>query len=63
VLEGKHPERVVEMAIKRMLPSNRLSRKVFGNLRVYAGAEHPHEAQSPEVVDVASMNRKNTRTA
>jgi large subunit ribosomal protein L13 len=63
VLEGKHPERVVEMAIKRMLPSNRLSRKVMGNLRVYAGAEHPHEAQSPEVVDVASMNKKNTRTA
>jgi large subunit ribosomal protein L13 len=63
VLEGKHPERVVEMAIKRMLPSNRLSRKVMGNLRVYAGAEHPHEAQNPEIVDVASMNRKNTRTA
>ena len=63
VLEGKHPERVVEMAIKRMLPSNRLSRKVLGNLRVYAGAEHPHEAQSPDVVDVRSMNKKNTRTA
>jgi large subunit ribosomal protein L13 len=63
VLEGKHPERVVEMAVKRMLPGNRLSRKIIGNLRVYAGAEHPHEAQSPEVVDVASMNRKNTRTA
>ena len=63
VLEGKHPERVVEMAIKRMLPSNRLSRKIMGNLRVYAGAEHPHEAQSPEIVDVKSMNKKNTRTA
>jgi large subunit ribosomal protein L13 len=33
------------------------------NLRVYAGAEHPHEAQSPEVLDVKSMNSKNTRTA
>ena len=63
VLEGKHPERVVEMAVKRMLPSNRLSRKIIGNLRVYAGAEHPHEAQSPEIVDVAAMNKKNTRTA
>ena len=63
VLEGKHPERVVELAVKRMLPGNRLSRKIMGNLRVYAGSEHPHEAQSPEVVDVASMNKKNTRTA
>ena len=63
VLEGKHPERVVEMAVKRMLPGNRLSRRIMGNLRVYAGAEHPHEAQSPELVDVRSMNKKNTRTA
>ncbi len=63
VLEGEHPERVVQMAVKRMLPSNRLSRKVMTNLRVYAGTEHPHEAQSPEVLDVKSMNTKNTRTA
>jgi large subunit ribosomal protein L13 len=63
VLEGKHPERVVEMAIKRMLPGNKLSRKIMGNLRVYAGAEHPHEAQDPEVLDVKAMNKKNTRTA
>ena len=61
ILEGAHPERVVEMAIKRMLPGNRLSRKQMSNLRVYAGAEHPHEAQSPEVLDVKSMNKKNTR--
>jgi len=54
---------VVTLAIKRMLPSNRLSRKQMTNLRVYAGAEHPHEAQSPEVLDVKSMNKKNTRTA
>jgi large subunit ribosomal protein L13 len=63
VLEGKHPERVVEMAVKRMLPGNRLSRKIMGNLRVYAGVEHPHAAQNPEVVDVRAMNKKNTRTA
>ena len=63
ILEGAHPERVVEAAVKRMLPKNVLSRKLMTNLRVYAGAEHPHEAQAPEVVDVKSMNAKNTRSA
>ena len=63
ILEGAHPERVVTAAVKRMLPGNRLSRQQMTNLRVYAGAEHPHEAQNPEVLDVKSMNKKNTRTA
>jgi len=63
ILEGKHPERVVEAAVKRMLPKNVLSRQLMTNLRVYAGAEHPHGAQAPEVVDVKSMNAKNTRSA
>jgi large subunit ribosomal protein L13 len=63
ILEGDHPERVVMQAVKRMLPGNRLSRQQMTNLRVYAGAEHPHEAQSPEVLDVKSMNAKNTRSA
>ena len=63
ILEGKHPERVVEAAVKRMLPKNILSRKLMTNLRVYAGAEHPHEAQAPEAVDLKSMNAKNTRSA
>jgi large subunit ribosomal protein L13 len=63
ILEGAHPERVVTLAVKRMLPGNRLSRKIMTNLRVYAGNEHPHEAQSPEVLDVKSMNSKNTRSA
>ena len=62
ILEGKHPERVVELAVKRMLPGNRLSRKLMTNLRIYAGAEHPHEAQSPDTLDVKSMNKKNTRS-
>ncbi|CUJ24152.1 50S ribosomal protein L13 [Cognatishimia activa] len=62
ILEGKFPERVVTQAVKRMLPGNRLSRQIMTNLRVYAGAEHPHEAQSPEVLDVASKNSKNTRS-
>ncbi|WP_179380365.1 50S ribosomal protein L13 [Jannaschia marina] len=63
ILEGKYPERVLTQAVKRMLPGNKLSRQQMTNLRVYAGAEHPHEAQSPEVLDVKSMNPKNTRSA
>ncbi len=61
ILDGKFPERVVEKAVERMLPKGPLGRKVLGNLRVYPGAEHPHEAQNPEVFDVAAMNEKNKR--
>ncbi len=63
ILEGKNPERLVYLAVKRMLPGGPLSRKQLTNLRIYAGPEHPHEAQKPEVLDVKSMNRKNTRSA
>ena len=61
VLEGNFPERVVEMAVKRMLPRGPLGRQQLRNLKIYAGAEHPHEAQSPEKLDVAAMNAKNVR--
>ena len=61
ILTGAHPERVVTLAVKRMLPSNRLSSKLMTNLRVYAGVDHPHKAQSPEALNVKSMNPKNTR--
>ena len=61
LLEGRHPERVVENAVRRMLPRGPLSRVQLGNLRVYAGSEHPHEAQQPTKVDVASMNTKNVK--
>ena len=63
ILEGAHPERVVMQAVKRMLPGNRLSRKQMTHLRVFAGAEHGMEAQKPDVLDVKSMNKKNTRSA
>ncbi|SEK83518.1 50S ribosomal protein L13 [Pacificibacter marinus] len=63
ILEGKHPERVVIKAVQRMLPGGKLSRQQMTNLRVYAGTEHPHEAQNPSVLDVKSMNSKNTRSA
>jgi large subunit ribosomal protein L13 len=63
ILEGKFPQRVVEKAVQRMLPRGPLGRKQLGNLRVYAGPEHPHAAQQPETLDVAAMNRKNSRSA
>ena len=46
-MEGRFPERVVEKAVERMLPRGPLGRQQLGNLRVYKGAEHPHEAQQP----------------
>ncbi|NCC22165.1 MAG: 50S ribosomal protein L13 [Alphaproteobacteria bacterium] len=61
ILSGKHPQRVVEKAVERMLPKGPLGRQQLRNLRVYAGTEHPHEAQQPEVLDVASLNSKNKR--
>jgi len=54
---------VVIKAVERMISRNKLGKKQMTNLRVYAGAEHPHEAQQPEVLDVKSMNAKNTRSA
>ena len=61
VMEGRFPERVVEKAVERMLPRGPLGRRQLKNLRVYAGPEHPHEAQQPEVLDVASLSKKNVR--
>jgi large subunit ribosomal protein L13 len=63
LLEGRFPERVLEKAVQRMLPRGPLGRKQLGNLRVYKGAEHPHEAQSPQTLDVAALNVKNSRSA
>jgi len=63
ILEGAHPERVLTKAIQRMLPGGPLSRQQMTNLRIYAGTDHGHEAQNPEVVDIKSMNSKNTRSA
>ncbi len=59
ILEGRFPERVVEKAVERMLARGPLGRQLMGNLRVYKGATHPHEAQQPEALDIASLNRKN----
>ena len=61
LLNGRHPERVVENAVRRMLPRGPLFRQQLSNLRVYAGAEHRHEAQQPVKIDIASMNSKNVK--
>jgi large subunit ribosomal protein L13 len=61
ILAGKFPERVIEKAVQRMIPTGPLARRQFKNLKVYAGKDHPHEAQSPKTVDIAGMNPKNKR--
>ncbi len=61
ILDGRFPERVVEKAVERMLPKGPLGREVLKNMKAYAGTEHPHEAQKPEVLDIAGMNEKNKR--
>ena len=63
ILDGKHPERIILKAVERMITRNRLGRQQLKNLRVYSGAEHPHEAQQPEMLDLAARNPKNKRSA
>jgi large subunit ribosomal protein L13 len=59
-LSGKYPQRVIERAVERMMPKDSpLVRAQFKKLKVYAGTAHPHEAQNPEKLDLASRNRKN----
>jgi large subunit ribosomal protein L13 len=60
-LEGRFPERVIEKAVERMITRGPLGRKQMKNLRIYKGAKHEHEAQNPEKLDVAALNRKNSR--
>ena len=63
ILEGRFPGRVVEKAVERMISRNPLGRQQMTKLKIYAGAEHPHTAQNPEVLDIAAMNPKNKRSA
>jgi large subunit ribosomal protein L13 len=61
ILEGRFPERVLEAAVRRMVPRGPLGRQQMKNLRLYKGSEHPHAAQQPEPLDVAALNSKNLR--
>ena len=64
ILDGRFPERVMKKAVQRMLPKESpLARQQLSNLRVYAGTEHPHGAQTPEVIDFKAMSPKNVKGA
>jgi large subunit ribosomal protein L13 len=54
-LQARIPERIIEQAVKGMLPKNSLGRQLFTKLKVYAGTEHPHQAQKPEVMVVNTI--------
>ena len=63
ILNGRFPERVLEKAVERMLPKESpLARKQMTHLKIYNSADHPHEAQNPQVIDFASLNAKNARS-
>ncbi len=62
LLDGRFPERVLENAVRRMMPKDSsLSRGQMTNLRIYAASDHPHEAQNPQTLDVAALNPKNAK--
>ncbi len=63
ILAGPTPEQVVSKAIESMIPKGPLGRQQIKNLKVYVGAEHPHEAQQPAILDIAAMNPKNKRSS
>ena len=54
---AKHPERVVEIAVKGMLPHNRLGRQMFKKLKVYTGSTHPHQAQNPQTLEIQEAKK------
>ncbi|MBN8891896.1 MAG: 50S ribosomal protein L13 [Rhodospirillales bacterium 70-18] len=60
-LDSKHPERVLEKAVERMITRGPLQRQQMKHLHIYAGASHPHDGQQPKPLDVAAMNTKNKR--
>ena len=61
ILSSRHPERVIEKAVERMITRGPLQRAQMKHLYVYAGPEHKHDGQQPQKLDVAALNRKNAR--
>ena len=55
-MRERYPERIIQTAVKGMTPKNRLGRQIISKLRVYAGPDHPHAAQSPRAYDVRKVN-------
>jgi large subunit ribosomal protein L13 len=62
IMEGGHPERILESAVSRMISRGPLQRDIMTKLHIYKGPNHKHQAQSPEVLDIAKINRKNIKT-
>jgi large subunit ribosomal protein L13 len=62
IIEGKHPERILEYAVSRMISRGPLQRDLMVKLHIYKGNEHKHQGQNPQILDVAKMNRKNIKT-
>ena len=58
-LHDTKPGEVLKLAVKRMLPGGALSKKQLGKLKIYAGSNHPHEAQNPEKIELSKLNSKN----
>ena len=61
IFNSKNPERVLQLAVGRMLKRGPMQRQLMRNLKIYKGGTHPHEAQQPQPLDVKSLNRKNVR--
>jgi large subunit ribosomal protein L13 len=62
IMEGKFPERILESSVSRMISRGPLQRDIMVKLHIYCGPEHKHQGQAPQVLDIAAMNRKNTKT-
>ena len=60
ILEGENPSKVIQLAVKRMIPKGPLGRKILKQLHIFKGSDHPYEAQNPVNLDIKSMNRKNS---
>ena len=62
IMEGSHPERILESAVSRMISRGPLQREVMTKLHIYKGSEHKHQGQNPQIMDIAKMNRKNIKS-
>ena len=62
ILFKEKPEKILKLAVKRMLPGGALAKKQLSKLKIYKGDKHPHETQKPKVIDFSKMNRKNSHT-
>ena len=60
ILYKKKPEDILKLAVKRMLPSGPLAKKQLTKLKIYKGNTHPHETQTPQIVDFSKINKKNS---